>query len=145
MAAIGDYNGVTFDLGIRNEQGLAANFYAADVAITNAMRQHVRNTADAFDAVWEALIPVDTAFMLEHRHIVISPSGLAFEAGWDVSDFVGAGLAFYPVFQEFGTYKMAAQPSLGPAYETIAPEFTSGMGEILRAAVARLNRPTREP
>ena len=138
---IGDYNGVHFELGIRETGGLAANFHAADAAITAAMQAHVLQTADAFDAVWEALTPVDTYYMVEHRRILMLPSGLGFEAGWDASDFLGMGLAFYPWFQEFGTYKMSAQPSLGPAFEEIAPQFQSGMSEILSAAIARLNRP----
>lgn len=133
-----EYNGIEFELGIRNTGGVAANFHRADREIDSAMRAHVRQTTEIMDSVWESLTPVDRAFMVNHRRIKITKGGLAFEAGWDAADFFGAGLEFYPFYQEFGTYKMAAQPSLGPAYQYVAPIFRDGMTDILRAAIARL-------
>jgi HK97 gp10 family phage protein len=137
MASIGEYNGVTFELGIRNRQGLAANFHAADTAVTAAMRDLVTRTVSVFDSVWESLTPVDKGFMVEHRHIILTNGGLGFEAGWDAGEFPRA---FYPYFQEFGTSRMRAQPSLGPAYQYIAPQFAVDMSDVLRAAIARLSR-----
>jgi HK97 gp10 family phage protein len=137
---IGEYNSVVYELGIRDISGLVANFYKADRDITLAVTQLVDATTELFDEVWASLIPVDTSFMLEHRRIRKTSSGLGFDAGWDAADFLGAGLAFYPFFQEFGTVKMAAQPSLGPAYEYIAPMFQSDLRSILQGAIERLNR-----
>jgi HK97 gp10 family phage protein len=75
--------------------------------------------------------------MVEHRHIILTNGGLGFEAGWDAGEFPRA---FYPYFQEFGTSRMRAQPSLGPAYQYIAPQFAVDMSDVLRAAIARLSR-----
>lgn len=137
---VGEYNGVTFELGIRDTRGLAANFHAADEAIADAMRALTARTVGVFDSVWESLTPIDTAFMVTHRHITVTPSGLGFEAGWDASEFFGAGLAFYPWFQEFGTRYMSAQPSLGPAYRYVAPQYAADMRDVLRATIQRLDR-----
>lgn len=137
---IGEYNGITFELGIRDTSGLAANFHRADVGIESAMRALVQKHTAILDTVWESLTPVDTAFMVTHRHIRITRSGLGFEAGWDASDFFNAGHPFYPWFVELGTYKMRAQPSLRPAYRYVAPLFQSDMRDVLRATIQRLDR-----
>jgi len=137
---LGSYNGTAFELGIRDTSALVANFYKADREIERAMIRHVREITEIFDSVWESLTPVDTAFMVTHRHIRLTKSGLGFEAGWDASEFLNAGFAFYPFFQEFGTRMMAAQPSLGPAYRYIEPIFRDGTREIVQAAIARLNQ-----
>jgi HK97 gp10 family phage protein len=138
---VGEFNSVVFELGIRDTRALAVNFHKADVGITDAMKSAVASTLAIFDRVWESLTPVDTGWMVEHRHIRLTPSGLGFDAGWDASDFLGQGLAFYPFFQEFGTRFMNAQPSLGPAYEYIVPEFKQNVSDILRATIAALNMP----
>jgi HK97 gp10 family phage protein len=137
---VGEYNSVVFELGIREGRGLAANFHAADALIEGEMRDVVAEHVELFDHEWESLIPVDTGRMRDRRHIIVFKSGLGFNAGWDASDFYGDGVAFYPFFQEFGTYKMRAQPSLGPAYESIAPHFKTAMRTALRAAIARLDQ-----
>lgn len=137
---VGSYNGIRFELGIRDTRATAANFHAADAAIAAAMRGVVRAHTDIFDDVWESLTPVDTSFMVTHRHTVLTKGGLGFEAGWDASEFFAAGLPFYPVFQELGTWKMRAQPSLGPAYRYIAPLFAADMSRVLRGTINRLGR-----
>ncbi len=37
----------------------------------------------------------------------------------------------YAIYQELGTYKMAAHPYLGPAAEEVGPKFRSAMEDIL--------------
>lgn len=135
---LGDYNSIDFELGIRDTRGIAANFHRADAEIEDAMVSLVGRYTDILDRVWESLTPVDKGFMVAHRHIRITRSGLGFEAGWDAADFFDAGLAFYPVFVEFGTSRMAAQPSLGPAYEYITPLFQADMRDVIRGAIQRL-------
>lgn len=137
---LGSYNGITFELGIRNTQAVAANFHRADAQIGRDMRRVVDRNLDVFDTVWSALIPVDTTRMLRRRRIVRTHGGLGFEAGWDATDFVGEGLAFYPFFQEFGTYKMRAQPSLGPAYRYIAAHFSADVSSTLRGSIGRIGK-----
>lgn len=133
-----EYNGITFELGVRDTSGLAANFYAADREITRAMQRVVRDGAQLVQDVTQALSPVDTGFMQAHVRQTITRSGLAFEVGWDASDFFAIGEAFYPFFQEFGTVKMRAQPSLGPAYRYAAPIIAADSRAVLAAAIQRI-------
>lgn len=126
-----------FELGIQNLNGLVANFYAADAVAQDDMRTVVAETANDVGALTAMLSPVDRGFMSDHVREIISASGLGFEVGWDAADFFEAGLAFYPFFQEFGTRYMPAQPSLGPAWDTIRPQFQERIGDVCRDALAR--------
>lgn len=134
------YNALHFELGVRNLQALAANFHTLDVELQKDVRALVRETAQDTRDLTEVLAPKDTLFMSEHVDWWLTESELGFEVGWHVDDFVEAGLAFYPFFQEFGTRFMSAQPSLGPAWEANAPIFTERLTRLLRESVARLER-----
>lgn len=137
---IGEYNGIVFELGIRDTSALVANFHRADAGLAAAMVAVVDRNLDVFDTVWHALTPVDTGRMRRLRHIRRTRSGLAFEAGWDAAEFFAEGQAFYPFFQEFGTSRHRAQPSLGPAYRYMVPHFQADMRDVLRATINRLGR-----
>lgn len=134
------YDALHFELGVRNLQALAANFHAADEELQDDIRALVRETAQDTRDLTAVLAPKDTEFMADHVDWWLSESELGFEVGWHVDDFVEAGLAFYPYFQEFGTRIMQAQPSLGPAWDANAPIFEDRMTRLLRESVARLNR-----
>jgi HK97 gp10 family phage protein len=134
------YNGITFELGVRETSGLAANFYAADREVTRAMKRVMRDGAELVRDVTQALAPIDTGFMQENVEMKISRGGLAFEVGWDAAKFFAIGEAFYPFFQEFGTVKMRAQPSLGPAYRYAEPIIRADTRAVITAAIERLNR-----
>jgi phage protein, HK97 gp10 family len=47
-----------------------------------------------------------------------------------LSGEVGVGVE-YGIFQEFGTYKMAAQPFMTPAAEEVRPSFEAAMRRIV--------------
>jgi HK97 gp10 family phage protein len=125
------------ELQVRNEQALVANFYAAERDIVTAMQLAVRNAADLVQQVVQLTCAIDTGFMRDHVRVYVSPGGLAWQVGWDASDFFAAGLAFYPWFVEFGTRYMAAQPSLGPAYEYVAPIYQAEVADLVGLAVER--------
>jgi HK97 gp10 family phage protein len=132
------YSALHFELGVRNLQALAANFHTFDTELQKDVRALVRETAQDTRDLTSVLAPKDTEFMADHVDWWLTNSELGFEVGWHVDDFVEAGLAFYPFFQEFGTRFMAAQPSLGPAWDANAPIFTERLTRLLRESVARL-------
>lgn len=133
------YNGVQFELSVRQSSGLAANFHRADRGFDRAMQDVMARGAELIANVTEQLSPKDTLFMSRHVRIFKSASGLVIEVGWDASDFFAIGEAFYPYFQEFGTRKMAAQPSLGPAYDYANPIIRADASDTLRAVIAGLS------
>jgi HK97 gp10 family phage protein len=126
-----------FELGVRNLDALVANIHRYDQVVQQEARQLVTETADDIRDLTYLLAPKDTYYMADHVRIWISPSGLGFEVGWSADDFYGIGVEFYPWFQEYGTLRMQAQPSLTPAYAHHMPEFKTRLGDILRAAHAR--------
>lgn len=134
------YGGLQLELAVRDTSGVAANFHAADGEITRDMQGVIDRGADLIVAVTRQLVPVRTGFMREHVTKRKSAGGLAFEVGWSATDFINAGLAFYPVFVEFGTRNMAARPSLGRAYRYAVPIIQQEARDVIRAAIERIGR-----
>jgi HK97 gp10 family phage protein len=126
-----------FELGIRNLDGLIANLYKIDPFMQDAFREAAVEAANDTAALTSMLAPVDTGFMSEHVAQHFTPSGFGFEVGWDAADFFEAGLAFYPFYQEFGTRKMSPQPSLGPAWDEIRPQYEATVSRLATQALAR--------
>ena len=133
-------SGVKYELSVRNAAGTVANIYAADRYLKGQVRKAVAESADATQALTFFLCPVDTGFMREHIRKYITPAGLAYEVGWDASEFFEAGLAPYFFWVEFGTVKMSAQPSLTPAYAHERPIFERRVREAVQRAIARGRR-----
>jgi HK97 gp10 family phage protein len=125
------------ELSVRNESGLAANFYAAERDVVEAMRAAAERAAELVQQVVQMTCAVDTGFMRDHVRVYRSPNGLVWEVGWDATDFFNAGLAFYPWFVEFGTRFMAAQPSLLPAYDYVVPIYQQDVADLVGIALAR--------
>jgi HK97 gp10 family phage protein len=134
------YGALDLEFGVRNTAGLAANFHAADRDVQDAMREIMDRGADLIVDITKQLVPRDTGFMGDHVAKRRVAGGLGYEVGWDASDFIAAGLAFYPVFVELGTRMMAAQPSLGPAYNYATPIIQQDARAILRRAIERIGR-----
>jgi len=101
------------------------------VAIVRA-KAVVQQSADRTFAMAQDLCPRDTGFMAEHMRKDVSESGLAYEVGFREEDFTAAGKDFYPVHQEFGTSKMAAQPCIFPAAAAERPRFKRALADALR-------------
>ena len=126
-----------FSLSTRNKAGVIANLYAADARVQSAVKRTVRDTGFAEYQIAYALCPVDTGFMQENLTLEFLPSELGYELGWRENDFISMGLPFYPIYQEFGTVKMPAQPSLFPARDTVRPEFERKLRQNIRTAIRR--------
>lgn len=140
MASAGGV-GLTMELSKGFTAGRIATMWKnTDAACYEAIqRATVRAAARMLDEM-TVRCPVDTGFMRDHIRVRLFQNDLMFEAGWDVMDFVEAGFAFYPYFQEFGTVKMAAQPTLGPATRVVMPEYRADVRVEVQAAMSRLTR-----
>lgn len=91
----------------------AAALPKAQAAVTAAAAQveaHAKTTA-----------PVDTGNL--RSSIQARPAGAL------AADVVAQ--AEYAIYQEFGTYKMAAQPFMGPAAEAVRPAFEAAMRQVI--------------
>lgn len=124
-------------LSFRNTAAVIANIYATDDALQEAVVAMVHEAGQYCKDLAYFYSPVDTGFMREHLRVIYGPKGYSFEVGWLQEDFLSAGLAFYPVFQEFGTRFMSAQPSLTPAYQDTTVWFLPALSAELNAAVER--------
>jgi HK97 gp10 family phage protein len=129
---------VRMDLSFKNTAGVIANIYQTDRELQKAVRKIVKDAGQYCHDLTYFLAPVDTGFMREHIRVLYGKQGLSFEVGWFEADFVAAGLAFYPIYVEFGTRFMAAQPSLYPAYRDTKEWFLPALHDELVAAAERM-------
>lgn len=81
----------------------------------------VQKAAYDVEAQAKGYAPVDTGYL--RGAIMASPTGM-------LSAKVNAG-AEYSVYQEYGTYKMGAQPFMVPAAETVRPRFIAAMRQVV--------------
>lgn len=130
-------------LRVRDTRGVAANFYAADRTVQREARKLVRDKGLFTKELTQFFAPKDTWFMTNNVRLVMSADGLSFQVGWFAGDFSAAGLPFYPPFQEYGTYKMRAQPSLHPAYRQAEQIFRRDTKEMYRRAMTRATKRRR--
>jgi HK97 gp10 family phage protein len=139
-AASSGYNASRFELGIRNQQALVANFHSAEREIVDAMTDLTRAAGERAYAIAYAICPVDTSptaddfAMRDYIRLEFSAGGLVWELGWYAEDFFGAGHPFYAFFVEFGTRFMPARPSLRPAFEQASAELLRDLRIVGRLA-----------
>jgi HK97 gp10 family phage protein len=76
--------------------------------------------ADAVLATSQQMVPVDTGYLKSTGHSASLAAGKSAEVSYG---------ADYAAYVEFGTYKMAPQPYLGPAFAAHEAEFIHEMGE----------------
>lgn len=126
------------ELSVRNVAATVVNLYAYDKRIKRDVKKLVREYGELTKELTQFFCAVDTGFMRDHVVTLYTPSGLGWETGWDVMDFVEAGLPFYPFWVEFGTELMVAQPALTPAYRETEAEFRAALRERVRRAVSSL-------
>lgn len=114
------------------------------------MTEEIIATNDEYRLITTDLIgwiaPKRTGFMSEHPESQLTPRGFAFQAGYFEDTFLeqlaamGLRPRFYPPYQEYGTRFHAAQPSVEPAFEIIAPEYTAAVNDILARSVRDFGR-----
>lgn len=99
---------------------LSADLGKADVGVTRKAGEVVRKSASDVEAQAKARAAVDTGAM--RNSIGVRMAGpLSAEIGPTVH---------YAQYVEFGTYKMAAQPFMGPAADAVAPSFIAAMEQL---------------
>ena len=99
---------------------LRADLGKAGVETTRKAGQVVRKSASDVEAQAKARAAVDTGNM--RNSIGTTMHGpLSAEIGPTAS---------HSVFVEFGTYKMAAQPFMGPAADRVEPSFIAAMEQL---------------
>lgn len=135
--AQGSVASVRLSLSFKNAAGVIANIYALDDELQRDVKKLVRDAGQYFHDLTYFLCAVDTGFMREHIRVLYGREGYTFEVGWLESDFVAAGLAFYPIYVEFGTRFMEAQPALYPAYKDTEAWFLRALAEMYRDAINR--------
>jgi len=83
-------------------------------------RAQPKKFADKVLSTSQGTVPVDTGELKGSGYSSSIAGGKEAEVGYT---------AEYAGYVEYGTYKMAAQPYLGPAFAVHAPEFIHEMGE----------------
>lgn len=128
-------------LSVRELAGVIRNVYAADPIAVEAMKGTTRRSGIRAYNMAQDLCPVDKGFMKENMLLEFTPEDLIWELGWDERDFEAAGLPFYPPYQEFGTSRNAAQPSITPAFFEEQDRFQQELGHDINAALERRRVP----
>lgn len=136
------YAAVNMELGVRGTEALKRSYRTYDRRSEWAMRDVVRRGAALVRTITMELAPVHSGKMREDVKIKITDKGFAYEVGWYVEDYLSEGMAFYPWYQEFGTFKMAAQPSLRPAFRYSEPIILADMRDTQRRILEHMNRTT---
>jgi len=81
----------------------------------------VRATAFSVEGIAKTKVAVDTGNLKNSIQAQVSDDPLSAEVATNVE---------YAVYQEYGTYKMAAHPYMTPAAEAAFPPFVQAMVEI---------------
>lgn len=110
------------------------------------LREIVSATTDRLRGVVELIAPVgpsfvrsngtvhEGGFLRDHVSAQVSDDGFAGTVGWLPGPFLEAGDPPYYMFQELGTRFAPAQPSLGPAFDEVAPQFRAEVEQAVADA-----------
>lgn len=129
-------------VSIRGIDGIVANLHAADEYIKEEVGSLNRVVASRVVQIAQRLVPVDTGRMWGSIKPVFTEQGLRFYVHFDPADFEKDGVAYYPPFVEFGTSRMAAQPSLTPAWAHERASYKRGITIAVQRAIGRLRTQT---
>lgn len=96
-------------------------------------------------ATAKRLAPRDSGYMVSKLQLVISEKRLAWRIGYDEADFIGRGLAFYPVFQELGfrhwlSGEFIQNPHIRPAHALEAARYAADIAKALRRRAVAMSR-----
>lgn len=119
-------------LSTRNLEGVKATLRQYGAGARERAQVVVQQSMERTYGTAQELCPVDTGFMKQAMRAELTPNGLGYQVGFEAGDFTGAGKDFYPVFTEFGTRFMPAQPCIFPAAEAERPRFREALREALR-------------
>lgn len=116
-------------MSTRNTAAVVANLRQYGERAKARAHEVVQESADRVFATAQELCPVDTGYMKSQMREEFTPKGFGYQVGFHASDFPGA---FYPLYQEFGTRFMRAQPCIFPAAELEKPRFRRELADALR-------------
>lgn len=128
-------------LAVQDLTGVIRNIFAADPIAVTAMKGTTRKSGKRAYRIAQQLCPVDEGFMKDNMELVFTDEDLFWELGWEERVFTEAGLPFYPPYQEYGTDRNQAQPSITPAHFEESPRFQKEIGDDVRAALERRKIP----
>lgn len=150
--------GITFGLKVRGLSGIVTNLRQTDKRFLAAVRKTVKRRGAEMRDLARDLAPVKTGNLKASIRDQYSPDGLVVTVGHDLSYYeqtpetysYDAGIDGEPVdvryyggFVELGTVNAPAQPHLGPAHATVAPQLSRDVGEDMKASIARGKRAGR--
>lgn len=104
-------------------RSLARSLDVAGKATQGQVVNVVRKSAFAVERGAKMRAPVDTGNLRNSINTTLSVGGSL------ISAEVGAE-ANYGAFVELGTWKMAPQPFLGPAFDEVEPSFLAALAEL---------------
>lgn len=125
---------------VQGLDGIVANFYSAKTNIRQEIRVLTALSAAETVRLTRAFCPVDTGLMRSSVKAELVPSGLQFSVFFDPSVFQAAGKVYYPLFVEFGTRFMSAQPSLRPAFAIVGPAYSKGVSDAAKRGIQSMRR-----
>lgn len=124
------------DVKVRGDRGIIANLYSYDARMRRDMIALNRLWAARTVKIAQEIVPFDTGRMHDSLVAEFSKMGLVFHVKYDKTDFDADGVEYYPPWVEFGTSRMSARPTLGPAYQRASAQYLPA----LRVALRRLTR-----
>jgi HK97 gp10 family phage protein len=133
-------NAIRVDLGFRRINATVANFSRASAEAAPRLAATARRGAEAVEERARAICPVRTGRMQRLIRSVFTESGLIFETGWFAEDFFAEREPFYPIYVEWGTRFMAAQPTIGPAFASVTPLYQQWVRDDVRYLTRILGR-----
>jgi HK97 gp10 family phage protein len=127
-------------LEVKGLTGLIANVRATQPRVQREILNEVRRYATNTKVDAQLRARVKTGKMRDGIRDTYSEQGRVARVGWEAGEFTTAGQAFYPVFHEFGTSRMSAEPMIRPAHARHAPVLERNIGEIMRRSFQGLGR-----
>jgi HK97 gp10 family phage protein len=118
--------------GVAEIRALARELDMVPAATRDKAKTAVRKAAFAVERGAKIRAPVDTGNLRNSINVSLSGSGLS--AGDAIAAEVGPE-ANYGIFIELGTWKMAPQPFLGPAFDEVEPSFLAALDDIAGGAL----------
>lgn len=116
-------------MSTRNTKAVIANLRQYGENAKGRAKVVVEQSAERVYQTAQSLCPVDTGFMKSQMRKELTPAGFGYQVGFREEDFPGP---FYPIYTEFGTRFMSAQPCIFPAAEVERPRFRAELKEALR-------------
>lgn len=126
-------------LSTKNAQGTIERMFRSEARIRSGIKRVIKKGGELELQVARALAPVDEfgphpGYMRDHIRLTFSRAGFSYTLGWHESDFTRIGEPFYPLYQEFGTTRHPAQPSLFPARQYTRPIIERELRDAIREA-----------